>query len=70
MTDEKDKIYGVEELAKFFDVSRKTIWEWCKKGRLPAFKIGKEWRVRVSDLNKTISQKVNTRHPDACQRLF
>jgi len=44
---EKDKIYGVAELAKFFVVSEKTIWEWCKKGLLPAFKIGKEWKVRV-----------------------
>ena len=61
MTDEKDKIYGAEELAKFFGVTEKTIWEWCKKGKLPAFKIGKEWKVRVSDLNKTISQKISTK---------
>ena len=53
-----DKIYGVEDLAKFFRVSKKTIWEWCKKGKLPAFKIGKEWKVRVSDLNKIINQKI------------
>lgn len=61
MSDDKGKIYGVEDLAKFFGVSKKTIWEWCKKGRLPAFKIGKEWKVRASDLNKTISQKISSR---------
>ena len=69
MTDEKDKIYGVEELAGFFGVTKKTIWEWCKKGKLPAFKIGKEWKVRVSDLNKTISQKIHA-HKDKGPTLF
>ncbi len=59
--EEKDKIYGAGELAKFFGVTQKTIWEWCKKGKLPAFKIGKEWKVRVSDLNKTIAQKIHAR---------
>lgn len=61
MTEHKDKIYGVDELAKFFGVTKKTIWEWCKKGRLPAFKIGKEWKVRVIDLNKTINRKIKIR---------
>lgn len=61
MSEEKDKIYGVDDLAKFFGVSKKTIWEWCKHGKLPAFKIGKEWKVRVGDLNKIINQKISTR---------
>ena len=59
MTDEKDKIYGSKELAAFFGVTEKTIWEWCKKGKLPAFKIGKEWKVRSADLQKTINQKIS-----------
>lgn len=70
MAGENDKIYGAEELAKFFGVTVKTIWEWCKKGKLPAFKIGKEWKVRVADLNKTISQKVNINREDKGARLF
>ena len=59
MTDEKDKIYNSKELAAFFGVAEKTIWEWCKKGKLPAFKIGKEWKVRSVDLQKTINQKIS-----------
>ncbi len=70
MADEKDKIYGAPELAKFFGVTEKTIWEWCKKGKLPAFKIGKEWKVRVIDLNKTINQRININREDKGSRLF
>jgi len=59
MTDEKEKIYNSKELAAFFRVAEKTIWEWCKKGKLPAFKIGKEWKVRAADLQKTINQRIS-----------
>lgn len=70
MTADQDKIYGAKQLSKFFSVTEKTIWEWCKKGKLPAFKIGKEWKVRVQDLNKTISQKINKNREDKGARLF
>ena len=59
MPDEKEKIYNSKELAAFFRVSEKTVWEWCKKGKLPAFKIGKEWKVRAADLQKTINQRIS-----------
>lgn len=54
-----DKILNVKEIAKFFGVSRKTVYLWCQKSYLPAFKIGQEWMVRQSDMQKTITQKVN-----------
>ena len=57
----QDKILRVDQLSKFFGVSKKTVWEWCKQGKLPAFKIGKEWKIRQSDLQKLISQKVQSK---------
>ena len=69
MTEEKAKIYGAPELAKFFGVTIKTIWEWCKKGKLPGFKIGKEWKVRSVDLQRTIKQKI-TANREKEGRLF
>jgi excisionase family DNA binding protein len=61
MAQKDDKIMGVDELAKFFGVSGQTIWRWCKSGKLPAFKIGSHWKVRQSDIAKSISQKVTSR---------
>lgn len=60
MAEAKDKILHVPQIARFFGVAEKTVWEWCKSGKLPAFKIGKEWRVRKSDLQKMINQKVKS----------
>jgi excisionase family DNA binding protein len=59
MTQKDDKILGAEELAKFFGVSDQTIWRWCKSGKIPAFKIGSQWKVRQSDLNRIINQKIS-----------
>lgn len=57
----EDKILGVTELSKFFSVSNQTIWRWCKAGKIPAFKIGAQWKIRQSDLNRAINQKLNRR---------
>ncbi len=64
------KVYDAGKLAKFFDVTTETIQEWCRKGKLPAFKIGKEWKVRVSDLQRAINRKVRVKGGEAGQRLF
>lgn len=61
---------NVEQLAKFFGVSSQTIWRWCKSGKLPAFKIGAQWKIRQSDINKVISQKVAKRHGGKNLALF
>jgi excisionase family DNA binding protein len=64
MSDKDDKIMNVEQIAKFFGVSDQTIWRWCKAGKIPAFKIGAQWKIRRSDLNRIISQKLNSRKPE------
>ncbi|MDP2598564.1 MAG: helix-turn-helix domain-containing protein [Candidatus Liptonbacteria bacterium] len=67
---QKQAIYDAEKLAKFFGVTAKTVRHWCQKGKLPSFKIGKEWKVRVADLQKMIDRKVRVRDEDHASRLF
>lgn len=70
MAGKKEAIYDAEKLAKFFGVTKQTIREWCKVSKLPAFKIGKEWKVRVADLRKMIDRKVHIRGEEQSSRLF
>ena len=70
MNGKDDKIMNVEQLAKFFGVSNQTIWRWCKSGKLPAFKIGSQWKIRQSDINKIISQKLTKKHDTKNLELF
>jgi excisionase family DNA binding protein len=45
-----------EEVADYLRVSRATIWRWCNEGRLPAFQIGREWRINKVELDRLIAQ--------------
>ncbi len=56
----KNTIYDTDKLARFFGVTERTVLGWCRKGKLPAFKIGKKWKIRVADLQKMIDGKVRT----------
>lgn len=70
MTQKKETIYDAEKLAKFFGVTKRTAMGWFRKGKLPAFKIGKEWKIRVTDLQKMIDQEVRSHEDEKSARLF
>ena len=60
MKSRENAIYDTAKLAKFFGVTERTVLEWCRKGKLPAFKIGRKWKIRVVDLQKMIDRKIQT----------
>jgi excisionase family DNA binding protein len=70
MSEKGDKTLGVEQLSKFFGVTNQTIWRWCKAGKIPAFKIGSQWKIRQSDLNKIINQKLTKKETHQNIPLF
>ena len=39
------KLYTTEQAADFFIVPTGTVLRWIKDGKLPAFKVGKNWRI-------------------------
>ncbi|OGE84900.1 MAG: hypothetical protein A3J48_02190 [Candidatus Doudnabacteria bacterium RIFCSPHIGHO2_02_FULL_46_11] len=55
----RDKVLKSGEIADFLAVSAETVARWCQAGRLPGFKIGGQWRVRQSDLNRIITGKID-----------
>ena len=65
----KEAIYDAGKISKFFGVTKQTVRGWCKEHKLPAFKIGKEWKIRVADLQKMIDEKVRA-HEEKTRKLF
>jgi excisionase family DNA binding protein len=39
------KLYTVEQAAEYFIVPKGTVLQWIKMAKLPAFKVGKHWRI-------------------------
>lgn len=46
------EVYTIEELVALLQVTRRTIYNWIKAGKLNAFKVGKSWRVTREALNE------------------
>ncbi len=45
-----NQLYDCEFVAKRYGVALRTVWEWIRLKKLPAIKIGKEYRITEEDL--------------------
>jgi excisionase family DNA binding protein len=46
------KVLTVSELSEYLRVHRSTIYRLLKKGLLPGFKIGSDWRFNIEAIDK------------------
>ncbi len=54
------KVYTVQEVAELLKVHEATVWRWCRSGDLPAFRVGQQWRIAATDLQRAIDARANT----------
>ncbi|WP_372630025.1 substrate-binding domain-containing protein [Cohnella sp.] len=45
-----DQSYTTEEIAKLLKISKLTVYDLIKKGKLPSYRVGKQMRVDAADL--------------------
>ncbi len=50
----KDEILTASETCRYLKISPRTLYRYLKESRIPAFKLGKEWRFVRSDLEQWI----------------
>jgi excisionase family DNA binding protein len=53
-----DPVLTKRQLAAHFQVSLRTIDNWCQKGHLPHYKIGRMVRFRLSDIQAAWDAKL------------
>lgn len=49
---------SVEEISIHLGVSRETIYRWAEKGKIPAHKVGRQWKFKVSEVDKWVTSGV------------
>lgn len=49
------KIYTIEEVVEILKVTRRTVYNYLKEGKLNAVKLGRSWRVTEEELNRFIN---------------
>ena len=53
-----DDIMTLEEVAKYLKLKPQTIYTWAQDGKIPAAKLGKEWRFRKRILDKWLDSRI------------
>jgi PTS system nitrogen regulatory IIA component len=54
-----DDIMTLEEVARYLKLKPQTIYTWAQNNKIPAAKLGKEWRFRKSIIDKWFNDHIN-----------
>ena len=57
-----DQLMTIKEVADFLRISTISAYSWVRDGKLPAIRIGKEWRVRTRDLDEWLEVRSTAKH--------
>lgn len=51
-----DDVMTVRDVAEYLKLDERTVYNLAIKGKLPAVKIGKQWRFRRSQIDRLFSE--------------
>jgi excisionase family DNA binding protein len=57
----KRKVLTIPEVSEYLRVSRQTIYRMLRRGDIPAFRIGGDWRFNIEDLGLWIEKESQAR---------
>jgi excisionase family DNA binding protein len=52
------EILTLEEVAHYLRLKPQTIYKWAQEKRIPAVKLGKEWRFRRSIIDRWLDDRL------------
>jgi len=59
-----DDILNADQVANYIGIHKITLYRLIKSKKIPAFKIGRQWRFKKEILDKWMEEKM-TKHPSA-----
>lgn len=62
MLEEYDALLSIQDIRQILNVGRKSVYELLKSGEIPAFRIGKNWKIPKDAIIHYISQWRNSLH--------
>ena len=59
MSPPENEIMNIEEVAEYLRLKPQTIYTWAQEKKIPAAKLGKEWRFRRSVIDKWFNKHMD-----------
>lgn len=56
--DDRNEILTLEEVAAYLRLTPQTIYRWAQEKRIPAAKLGKEWRFRRRIIDRWLDEQM------------
>ncbi len=53
-------LMSIPELASLLGVSRISVYNWVKTGRIPAVRVGRNYAIRQADARRLLSPELTT----------
>lgn len=55
MAEIEDRYYSMPEIMKYLGISRDTALRWITTKKMPAHKVGKKWKFKVSEIDEWVN---------------
>jgi len=52
-----DKWLTLEQIAEYLQMSTSSIYKMAQVGKIPAYKIGRQWRFRREEIDKWVEKQ-------------
>ena len=52
-----DKWLTLEQIAEYLQMSTSSIYKMAQKGKIPAYKVGRQWRFRKEEIDAWIKKQ-------------
>ncbi|SLM48265.1 Excisionase family DNA binding domain-containing protein (fragment) [Nitrospira japonica] len=56
----KSELMTAEETCRYLKITQRTLYRYLRSRRIPAFKLGSQWRFVRSDLEQWIRERMRT----------
>ncbi len=51
------KWFTIEQIADYLQVSKEKVYKLCQRGRMPASKLGGQWRFDIKEVDAWVRQQ-------------
>jgi len=55
--EKEERLLTIDEVAEFLHMNPMTVYSWVRDGKIPAFKIGKVWRFRKTEIYEWLKKQ-------------
>jgi len=52
-----DKWLTLEQIAKYLQMSTSSIYKMAQAGKIPAYKVGRQWRFKKEEIDKWVEKQ-------------